>query len=266
MNAISTSDRAPVVELRNLVKEYRQGPLSRQVLRALDGVTLTVRRGEVFGFLGPNGAGKTTALKIILGFLHPTAGDVRLLGTTGALPAARRQIGYLPETATYPEYCTPEELVSFYGRLSGLGGNRLRTRTSAVLELVGLAADARRPLRQFSKGMQQRVGLAQALVHEPECLILDEPASGLDPLGRRDMREFINRLRQQGLTIFFSSHELSEVEAICDTVAILHRGRVCAVGALETLLAPYQGYRTRAEALEAFFVNTIHDHEHPDNH
>ncbi|NLF39858.1 ABC transporter ATP-binding protein [bacterium] len=247
-----------VIDLCSLVKEYPAGLLPGRTFRALDRVSFGVRRGEVFGFLGPNGAGKTTTLKIILGFLRATAGEAFLLGRPARDVAAREVVGYLPETAVYPEYLTAREAVSYYARLGGLRGARVRARTDAVLDLAGLGDDADRPLKFHSKGMRQRVGLAQAMVHEPQCLILDEPASGLDPLGRRQVREIIQRLRGEGMTIFFSSHELSEVEAICDTVAVLHRGRLRALGPLDELLAGRTGYRTRAEALESFFVDTIH--------
>jgi ABC-2 type transport system ATP-binding protein len=253
---------SPVIEFIDLTKEYRARTLRRRTYRALNELTLNVYAGEVFGFLGPNGAGKTTTIKLLLSFLRPTSGMALLYGQPTRLPAARRLLGYLPETASYPEFLTARETVQFYARLSGLAGRHVRDRTTAALATVGLRADADRLLRHFSKGMLQRVGLAQALVHEPTCLVLDEPASGLDPLGRRELREILVELRRQGLTIFFSSHELSEVEAICDSIAVLHRGRLVAHGALDRLVMDVARYRSRAEALEAFFVDTIRRHEH----
>ena len=234
----------------------------RRLFRALRGISFSVREGEVFGFLGPNGAGKSTALKILMSFLAPTSGSTHFFGLDSRRIEAHRTIGYLPETAQYPDYLTARETVTLYGRMSGMGGTALRTRVMETLGQVGLGPDIDKPLKYFSKGMQQRVGLAQALVHRPRCLVLDEPASGLDPLCRREVREIIQHLRGQGMTILFSSHELSEVEAVCDSAAIVNRGVLCAQGSLDTLLANYTGYRTRAEALEAWYVTTIRDHEH----
>jgi ABC-2 type transport system ATP-binding protein len=252
------------IQFVDVVKDYCGGFAGRRVQRALHAISLTVRRGEVFGFLGPNGAGKTTALKILLSFIKPTAGEALLHGRSTQQPATRRLLGYLPETTTYPDYLTAREAVRFYARLSGLAHSAARQAAGDALRTVGLAADADRALKFFSKGMRQRVGLAQAIVHRPTCLVLDEPASGLDPLGRREMRELITQLRADGMTIFFSSHELSEVEAICDSIAILHRGRILKQGALATLLAEYTNYRTRADALEALFVHTIREYDTTD--
>ena len=253
---------APAILVDSLVKDYRTGLVGQRVFRALNGVTLSVREGEVFGFLGPNGAGKSTALKILMSFLAPTSGATFVFGRDSRRVETRKDIGYLPETAQYPDYLTARETVTLYGRLSGMGGTALRSRVEETLGQVGLGPDMDKTLKYFSKGMQQRVGLAQAIVHRPRCLVLDEPASGLDPLCRREVREIIQHLRTQGMTILFSSHELSEVEAVCDTVAIVNRGMLCATGALDTLLASYTGYRNRAEALEAWYVATIRTHEH----
>ena len=252
----------PAIECVDVVKDYRGGLGGRQAYRALHGISLAVPQGQVFGFLGPNGAGKTTALKILLSFIRPTSGAALLFGRSTQEPATRRLLGYLPETTTYPEYLTAREAVMFYARLSGLAHGTAASAAADALRTTGLREDADRPLKYFSKGMRQRVGLAQAIVHQPACLVLDEPASGLDPLGRREIRELITHLRIQGLTIFFSSHELSEVEAICDSIAILHRGRILLQGALAALLASATEHRSRAAALEALFVNTIRQDDH----
>jgi len=252
----------PAIQCVDLVKDYRGGLGGRRPYRALHGISLAVPRGQVFGFLGPNGAGKTTALKILLSFIRPTSGAALLFGHATQAPATRRLLGYLPETTTYPEYLTAREAVMFYARLSGLVRGTAASATADALRTVGLRTDADRALKCFSKGMRQRVGLAQAIVHQPACLVLDEPASGLDPLGRREIRELITDLRDRGLTIFFSSHELSEVEATCDAIAILNRGRIVLQGALPELLAVATEHRSRAAALEALFVTTIRQDEH----
>jgi len=208
------------LELNGLEKTY---PGGQQALRGLD---LSVKRGEVFGFLGPNGAGKTTTIKILLGFCQPTAGTARVCGGDPANPDTRRSLGYLPEVADYYGFLSAPELLAFYGRLCGMTRVDLGERIPATLEKVGLADVGKKRIGTFSKGMKQRVGLAQALLHDPAILILDEPLSGLDPLGRRQVRNIICELRNEGKTVFFSSHELSEAEMIADRVAILKNGRV----------------------------------------
>ncbi|OPZ26697.1 MAG: putative ABC transporter ATP-binding protein YxlF [Lentisphaerae bacterium ADurb.BinA184] len=192
--------------------------------RGLADFSLSVGEGEAFGFLGPNGAGKTTFIKILLGLSRADAGTVRVLGRDPGETAVRARIGYLPEVAQYYEFLSARELLAFYGRLSGLAARQVRERTGPLLELVGLSEAADRPLATFSKGMLQRAGLAQALLHEPDLLIFDEPATGLDPLARLQIRDIILRQRQAGRTVFFSSHELSEVEMVCDRVGIVKDG------------------------------------------
>lgn len=202
----------------NLGKTYSGGQV------ALHGVNLAVDRGEVFGFLGPNGAGKTTTIKLILGLQLATAGRVAVFGEDPARAGTRARLGYLPEVANYYEFLNVRELLSFYGKLCGMSAARIRTRTDQLLQMTGLGDRARTPLKHFSKGMLQRAGICQALLHDPELLILDEPTTGLDPLARLQMRDIILALRQEGKTVFFSSHELSEVEVVCDRVAILCSG------------------------------------------
>jgi ABC-2 type transport system ATP-binding protein len=203
---------------------------------ALQELTLSVPRGEVFGFLGPNGAGKTTAVKLLTGLARPTAGSGWLLGQPLGDRAARRRLGYLPELFRFHDWLTAAELLELHAELCGLSRAERRGRIPEVLELVGLADRARDRVGSFSKGMQQRLGLAQALVNRPELVILDEPTSALDPVGRRDVRSLIQRLKGEGVTVFLNSHLLSEIELVCDRVAIVDRGRVVQEGRLDELL------------------------------
>ncbi len=202
---------------------------------AVDNLSLTVHPGEILGFLGTNGAGKTTTIKMLLGLLSPDSGCVRVLGGDPCSPAARRRIGYMPETATYYPYLNLRELLFFYGGLCGMPRAAIRARADVLIERVGLGTAAGRLLRTYSKGMLQRAGIAQALLHDPDLLILDEPLTGLDPLARSHFRDMILDLREQGKTVFFSSHELSEAELICDRVAILKQGALVVCGAMQAL-------------------------------
>src|SRR5438477_5436197 len=226
---------ALAIETFELTKDYPVGFWRKRPRRALDRLSLQVERGEVFGFLGPNGAGKTTTLKLLLQLVFPTAGRAQLLGRPLGGPAAKRRLGYLPEQPYFYDYLSAEELMDYFGGLLGLGAADRRRRINALLDEVGIGAERRLQLRKFSKGMLQRVGIAQALLNEPELVILDEPMSGLDPLGRRDVRALILRLRDRGCTVFFSSHVLSDAEALCSKVAILAKGRLVAGGRLTDL-------------------------------
>jgi len=217
-----------VVETTELAKTYSD-LLRRRSTQALAGVSLEVAPGAIFGLLGQNGAGKTTLVKILLGLVRPTAGSARVLGSDPGDPPARRHIGYLPEQMRLPEYMKAESFVRYMGRLNGFDGVILERRIPQVLERVGLAGE-KRPLRTFSKGMQQRLGLAQALVHDPDLLFLDEPTEGLDPIGRKQVRDLLVELRNAGKTIFLNSHILSEVELVCDRILILDRGQVVRAG------------------------------------
>lgn len=194
---------------------------------AVDDLSLTLGRGEIMGFLGANGAGKTTTIKMMLGLAAPTSGRVEVLGGDPAEPKVRARIGYMPEIAYYYPYLNARELLAFYGGLCGMDARKVRERTDSLLEAVGLGDAAKRPLKTYSKGMLQRAGIAQALLHDPELLVLDEPFTGLDPLARIHFRNLMRTLREQGKSIFFSSHELGETELLCDTVAIMKKG--CAV-------------------------------------
>ena len=228
---------ALAIETIELTKDYAVGFWRKRPRRVLDGLSLQVEAGEVFGFLGPNGAGKTTTLKLLLQLVFPTSGDARVLGRPPGDLAAKRRLGYLPENPYFYDYLTAEELLNYFGGLLGLRGPARAKRVSSLLDEVGIGADRRLQLRKFSKGMLQRVGIAQALLNEPELVIFDEPMSGLDPLGRRDVRQLILRLRDRGCTVFFSSHVLSDAEALCGRVAILAKGRLVASGRLSEILA-----------------------------
>ena len=234
-----------VVEIKNLVVDYHHH-------RALDGLSLKVRKGEIFGFIGPNGAGKTTTIKALLGLISPTQGEVLLHGLPPSRPEARAKIGFLPEEALYYRFLSPVEILSFYGEIFGMPKKVLKGRIQNLLSLVGLSDVGNRPIHTFSKGMVQKVSLAQALIHEPETLILDEPTSGLDPLARMNLRKILTDLKKEGRTIFFSSHELSEVELICDSIAIIKEGRLVKAGLIHEVLGAHKDLH-----LERFFLETI---------
>ena len=217
------------VETRSLRKVY-----GRSV--AVAGLSLAVRQGEIFGFLGPNGAGKTTSVKMLMGLIRPTSGEARLLGRPLGDREAKRKIGFLPELFRFHDWLSGEELLDFHGKLYGMSAAERRRRIPEVLELVGLAHRRKDPLRSYSKGMQQRVGLAQALLNDPSVIFLDEPTSALDPMGRLEVRNIIRDLRDAGKTVFLNSHLLSEVEMVCDRVTIINRGEVAATGTVRDLV------------------------------
>ena len=206
----------------------------------LSDVSLSVGQGEIFGFLGHNGAGKTTTMKILLGLLGATGGRIELLGVPATDVAVHSRVGYLPESPYFYDYLTAEEFLCFYGRLAGLSRDTVRQRALQLLERVSLTEARDRQLRKFSKGMLQRIGLAQALIHDPELVILDEPMSGLDPIGRKEVRDLILSLRDQGKTVFFSTHIVSDVEMICDRVGILAKGKMLALGRIEDLVNEHE--------------------------
>ncbi len=235
-----------IVRIDRLRVEYRGRGLGVKTKVALNGLSLEVLRGEVFGFLGPNGAGKTTTMQVLLGFTTPTRGSASLFGVDVREPIARQRIGYLPELTYYYKFLTAEELLRFYARIFGLRRIEAENRIDELLRLVELDTVRRRPIRTYSKGMQQRIGLAQALLNDPELLLLDEPTSGLDPPGRMRVREIIQRLKRDGKTVFFSSHELGEVETVCDRVAILQAGDLKAVGRVSDLAQQHEGTLERA--------------------
>jgi ABC-2 type transport system ATP-binding protein len=225
------------LETENLTKDYAVGFWRPRPYRALDSLSLQVERNEVYGFLGPNGAGKTTTLKLLTELIFPTSGRISVLGKPPGHPDVRRRVGYLPEAPYFYDYLSAEELMTYFAGLFGLRGAERTARVSNLLDRVGIAGERRLPLRKFSKGMLQRVGLAQALINEPELVFLDEPMSGLDPLGRRDVRALILELRDRGCTVFFSSHILSDAEALCSRVAIVVGGQLVTSGRLSEILA-----------------------------
>ncbi|MGE5711157.1 MAG: ABC transporter ATP-binding protein [Nitrospira sp.] len=219
-----------------LTKTYKPAWPWEKPVTVLSDVSLSVGQGEIFGFLGHNGAGKTTTMKILLGLLRATSGHVELLGSSVENVAIRARIGYLPESPYFYDYLTAEEFLCFYGKLAGLDRETTRKRIPQLLERVSLTEARQKQLRKFSKGMLQRIGLAQALIHDPELVILDEPMSGLDPIGRKEVRDLILSLRDQGKTVFFSTHIISDVEMICDRVGILAKGRILSLGRIEDLV------------------------------
>jgi ABC-2 type transport system ATP-binding protein len=228
-----------ILKTEKLRVEFKSRELRQKIKVALTGLDLEVNAGEVFGFLGPNGAGKTTTMNVLLGFVPPTSGAAYLFGIDVRQPIARQRIGYLPEMTYYYKFLTAEELLRFYAKIFGLPRVEADKRIDQLLKLVELESARKRPIKSYSKGMQQRVGLAQALINNPDLLILDEPTSGLDPLGRMKVREIIERLKNEGKTVFFSSHELGEVETVCDRVAIIHQGELKTVGRVHEIMANY---------------------------
>ena len=241
-----------ILRTENLRVEFRNRQVGQGSKVALHGLNLTVRAGEVFGFLGPNGAGKTTTMNVLLGYVNATSGSAYLFGVNVREPIARQRIGYLPELTYYYKFLTAEELLRFYAKIFRIPKAETEKRIDAVLKLVELEPARKRLIKTYSKGMQQRVGLAQALINNPDLLILDEPTSGLDPIGRMKVREIILRLKNEGKTVFFSSHELGEVESICDRVAILNDGELKAEGRVSDLLQKFN-----ATSLEQTFLQII---------
>jgi ABC-2 type transport system ATP-binding protein len=238
----------PVLEFTNVSKEYRSF-WRRSSVRALDDFSLSVQAGEIFGFLGPNGAGKTTAIHLAMGFMQPTTGSGRMLGEAFGHAETRRRVGFLGENVAL--YHRPaERLIRFYGALNSMRDPQLGARTRAVLEQVGLAAEAGRNVGKFSRGMQQRMGLAQALVSDPDLLMLDEPTSAFDPIARAAVRELLRGARDAGKAVFLSSHQLSEVELICDRVAIIHRGRIRRLGTISGLLESDSRFEVAARGID----------------
>jgi len=223
-----------VIKAENISKIYGRG-LFQKGIKALDDLSLSIEESEVFGFLGPNGAGKTTLLKVLLNIIYPTTGRAEIMGIDVRNPRARREVGYLPENPYFYDRMSAIQLLEYYGRIYGMGAARLKKRRDEVLEIVGLEKAAKRPLRSFSKGMLQRIGLAQAIISEPKLVFLDEPSTGLDPMGRRKIKDVIRSMKTKGTTIFLNSHILSDVEDTCDRVGIVKDGRLIRVAKVDEL-------------------------------
>ncbi len=246
---IQATDKKVVVEIRNLQKVYRDF-WGRQKVRALKGLDLEIHQGEIFGLLGPNGSGKTTTMKLILGLLFPTEGEVRVFGMSSTDVRKNQRIGFLPEESYLYRFLNAEEMLSFYAQLFNIPARKRRERVNELIELVGLGWARRRQLREYSKGMARRIGLAQALINDPDLILLDEPTTGLDPIGTREMKDLILRLRdEQGKTILMSSHLLADVQDVCDRIAILHQGELKELGHVESLLRVEEVTEFRVQGL-----------------
>ncbi len=234
---------SPAISVRDVSKVYGRGLFGAQGVTAVDRVTLDVARGQVFGLLGPNGAGKTTLVKMLLGLASKSSGEAQLLGQPVGDPAVRRKVGYLPEGHRLPPYLTGVQMLELFGQMCGCEREWLKRRVPEVLEQVGMRDAAKRKIREYSKGMTQRVGLAQAMIHEPDVIILDEPTDGVDPVGRAAVRQIVQSLKERGATVFINSHLLQEVELVCDRVVIMVRGRVVREGAIDELTPRTGRYR-----------------------
>ena len=245
-----TAPITPAIQVQGLRKVYKSGWFGSKQFQSLAGVDLRVPRGEVFGLLGPNGAGKTTLIKVLLGIIRPSGGSASVLGQRAGSRAARKHIGYLPENLNFASHQTAQRAMRFYGRLSRMDEASIRQRSAELIELVGLKGRDRELVTRFSKGMRQRLGLAQAMLHDPDLLVLDEPTDGLDPVGRSQIRQLIGLLRDQGKTVFLNSHILQEVELICDRVAILVRGSLRGVGRPRELSEQFHGALGESIVLE----------------
>src|ERR1700685_511806 len=238
-----------VIQISNLTKIYRDF-WGRPKVRALNSLSLDVHRGEVFGLLGPNGSGKTTTMKLLLGLLFPTEGEITILGRPAADVEKNERIGYLPEESYLYRFLNAEETLDFYGRLFDIPADVRRRRAGALLDMGGLGPAKRRQLREYSKGMTRRIGLAQALINDPELILLDEPTSGLDPIGTREMKDLIIDLKKQGKTVLMCSHLLADVQDVCDRIAILHQGELKELGRVDSLLRVRDITQIRASGLD----------------
>lgn len=246
----SNSAETLAIDVQHLSKTYREGLVFPRLHPALKDVSLQVRGGEVFGLLGPNGAGKTTLIKVLLGILHPTKGLAQVLKQPAGSKAARRKIGYLPENLVFPRHHTGRSALYFYGRLSEMSDSQIAARENELFDLVSLQGRQGEAVRRYSKGMRQRLGLAQAMLHDPDLLILDEPTDGLDPMGRSQIRDVLDKLKQRGKTVFLNSHILQEVELICDRVAIMALGQLRGIGTIDELIRSHTDEQAGSVKLE----------------
>lgn len=246
----TTSAEPLAIDVQQLSKTYREGLFVPRIHPALKNVSLEVKAGEVFGLLGPNGAGKTTLIKVLLGILHPTNGIAQVLRQPAGSKAARRKIGYLPENLVFPRHHTGRSALYFYGRLSEMTDAQIAAREEELFDLVSLQGRQNEAVRRYSKGMRQRLGLAQAMLHNPDLLILDEPTDGLDPMGRSQIRDVLDKLKQRGKTVFLNSHILQEVELICDRVAIMALGQLRGIGTIDELIRSHTDDQSSSVKLE----------------
>lgn len=242
---------ATAIDVSDLSKTYREGLVFRKVHNALSHVSLSVKRGEVFGLLGPNGAGKTTLIKVLLGILHPNQGSATVLDLPAGSKSARRKIGYLPENLVFPRHHTGRSALYFYGRLSEMNESQIRARESELWSIVGLKGREHEPVRRYSKGMRQRLGLAQAMLHDPDLMVFDEPTDGLDPMGRQEIRNVLDQLKERGKTVFLNSHILQEVELVCDRVAIMATGKLRGIGTIDELIESHPHASKSTVTIEA---------------
>src|SRR3984957_17449083 len=245
-----------VIQIRNLSKIYRDF-WGRKKVRALNSLSLDVEPGEVFGLLGPNGSGKTTTMKLLLGLLFPTEGEITILGRPAADVQKNERIGYLPEESYLYRFLNAEETLDFYGRLFNMPASTRRQRADALIKMVGLDGARRRQLKEYSKGMTRRIGLAQALINDPDLVLLDEPTSGLDPIGTREMKDLILRLKQQGKTVVMCSHQLADVQDVCDRIAILYAGELKLLGKVDDLLQEHDETQLLTSSLSEEVVKEI---------
>jgi len=247
---------ATAIDVNDLSKTYREGLVFRKVHNALSHVSLSVKRGEVFGLLGPNGAGKTTLIKVLLGILHPNQGSATVLDLPAGSKSARRKIGYLPENLVFPRHHTGRSALYFYGRLSEMNESQIKARENELWKIVGLKGREHEPVRRYSKGMRQRLGLAQAMLHDPDLMVFDEPTDGLDPMGRQEIRNVLDQLKERGKTVFLNSHILQEVELVCDRVAIMATGKLRGIGTIDELIESHPHASKSTVTVEAIGTAT----------
>lgn len=246
-----------IISTKNLFKEYSSGSFSKEKILALNNFSFEVESGEIFGILGPNGAGKTTLIKILLGITHRTKGEVKIFDKEITDENYKKKIGYLPENHKFPNYLTGEEVMSFYGNMSGLNSSDVKKKTDEFLKLVDMEKWKKTKIKKYSKGMLQRLGLAQALLNDPELIFLDEPTDGVDPIGRKEIRDILEEMKERGKTIFLNSHLLSEVELICDRVAIMNKGSLIKSGRVDEITIASDNYVIHCSEIDEQIMNRL---------